>query len=397
MRKTLLQRAAALATTLGLASLGLLGAGAAPAQAAISDCPKGYFCGWASSNGTGSMFKTKTSMPTLGSWDNKIQTRYNRTGFNVCFYDKPNYDLAGGYSWDTPNQSYPTNGAEANTSSIKLVRTLRECESDPYPYWETATSPKALGFGDMNGDRRADAVLRDEAGRLWLMPGNGTGRLIGNGGWNAMNALVRHGDFSRDGHEDVIASEKATGKLWLYPGTGSGGLGTRKLIGNGGWNSMGRLAAFGDLTGDGRSDLLGAEKATGKLWLYPGTSSGGLGTRKLIGNGGWNGMNALVGAGDMTGDGRADLVAREKATGKLWLYPGTSTRTLGARKLIGTGGWNSMDHILGVGDTSGDGRPDLEASDGSSLYQYQGLATGGLRKVDLGNGTWWALDGATAF
>ncbi|WP_406054326.1 FG-GAP-like repeat-containing protein [Streptomyces sp. NBC_01077] len=397
MRNTLPQRAAALATTLGLTSLGLLAAGATPAQAAISDCPTGYFCAWANSDGTGSMFKTRTSVSTLGSWDNKIRMRYNRTGLNVCMYDQQNYGLAGGYSWDTPSQDYPTTGGSAETSSIKIVPTLRECESEPYPYWETATSPKAGGFGDMNGDRRADAVLRDEAGRLWFMPGNGTGRLIGSGGWNAMNALVRHGDFSRDGREDVIVREKASGKLWLYPGTGSGGLGARKLIGTGGWNTMGLLAAFGDLSGDGRSDLLGVEKASGKLWLYPGTSSGGLGARKLIGTGGWNGMNALVGAGDMTGDGRADLVAREKATGKLWLYPGTSTRTLGTRKLIGTGGWNSMDHILGVGDTSGDGRPDLEASDGFSLYQYQGLATGGLRKVDNYNGSWWALKGATAF
>ncbi|MFJ3106819.1 hypothetical protein [Streptomyces sp. NPDC086835] len=38
MRKTLLRRAAVLAATLGLTSLGLLGAGAAPAQAARSDC-----------------------------------------------------------------------------------------------------------------------------------------------------------------------------------------------------------------------------------------------------------------------------------------------------------------------------------------------------------------------
>ncbi|MEU9953032.1 FG-GAP-like repeat-containing protein [Streptomyces sp. NPDC047939] len=397
MRTTLLQRAAAFATALGITSLGLLGAGAAPAQAATSDCPKGYFCGWANDDGTGSMFKTKTSLPTLGSWDNKIRMRYNRTGLTVCSYNKPNYEWVGGYSWDTPDEIYPIIGADAEYSSIKLVRTLRECESDAYPYWETATSPKASGFGDMNGDRRADAVLRDAAGRLWFMPGDGTGRLIGTGGWNVMNALVRHGDFSRDGREDVIAREKATGKLWLYPGTGSGGLGTRKLIGTGGWNAMGRLAAFGDLTGDGRSDLLGTEKATGKLWLYPGTGSGGLGARKLIGTGGWSGMDALVGAGDLTGDGRADLVAREKATGKLWLYPGTSSRTLGARKLIGTGGWNSMDQILGVGDTSGDGRPDLEAADGFTLFQYQGLATGGLRKVDNYNGTWWALEGAAAF
>ncbi|MFD3333841.1 peptidase inhibitor family I36 protein, partial [Streptomyces sp. NPDC058700] len=236
MRNTLLQRVAALATTLGLTSMGLLGAGATPAQAAISDCPRGYFCGWANSDGTGSMFKTRTSVATLGSWDNKIRMRYNRTGLNVCMYDQQNYGLANGYSWDTPDQDYPTSGGAADTSSILLVPTLRECEAKPYPSWETATSPKVGGFGDMNGDRRADAVLRDEAGRLFFMPGNGTGRLIGSGGWNAMSALVRHGDFSRDGREDVIAREKVTGRLWLYPGTGSGSLGVRKLIGSGGWN-----------------------------------------------------------------------------------------------------------------------------------------------------------------
>ncbi|MFD6249376.1 FG-GAP-like repeat-containing protein [Streptomyces roseolus] len=398
MRNTLLRRAAVWATTVGLTSLGLLGAGVAPAQAAVSDCPQGYFCGWANSDGTGSMFKTKTSMATLGTWDNKIRMRYNRTGSTACLFDQPNYGLAGGYSWDTPAQSYPTNAGEhSELSSIKLVPTLRECEGKPYPYWEAAVAPSAGGFGDMNGDRRADAMLRDEAGRLWFMSGDGTGRMVGSGGWKAFDALVRHGDFSRDGREDVIVREKATGKLWLYPGTGSGGLAARTLIGSGGWNSMGRLAAFGDLSGDGRADLLAVEKATGKLWLYPGTSGGGLSARKLIGSGGWNSMNALVGAGDMTGDGRADLVTREAATGKLWLYPGTSTRTLGARKLIGTGGWNSIQHFFAVGDTSGDGRPDLQGAVYDHLYEYQGLAGGGLRKVDNYNYSWWALDGATAF
>ncbi|WP_328891906.1 FG-GAP repeat domain-containing protein [Streptomyces sp. NBC_00316] len=108
-------------------------------------------------------------------------------------------------------------------------------------------------------------------------------------------------------------------------------------------------------------------------------------------------MGQLAAFGDLTGDGRSDLLGVDKATGKLWLYPGTGNGSLGARNLVGTGGWNYMDHILGVGDTSGDGRPDLEAADGFSLYEYQGLATGGLRKVDNYNGTWWALEGATAF
>ncbi|MFF7780528.1 hypothetical protein ACFZCG_39755 [Streptomyces tanashiensis] len=80
---------------------------------------------------------------------------------------------------------------------------------------------------------------------------NGTGRLCGSGSWNAMNVLVRHGDFRRDGCEDAIARERATGKLWLHTGTGSGSLGARKLIGTGGWNTMDHILGVGDASGDG--------------------------------------------------------------------------------------------------------------------------------------------------
>src|SRR5690348_9117656 len=73
MRVSLLRRLATLATTLGLTSLGLLGAGAAPAQAAVSDCPAGYFCAWKTDDGTGTMFKTNTSQATLGAWDNTFR------------------------------------------------------------------------------------------------------------------------------------------------------------------------------------------------------------------------------------------------------------------------------------------------------------------------------------
>ncbi|MFG2560546.1 FG-GAP-like repeat-containing protein [Streptomyces sp. NPDC048496] len=392
MRTSLLRRLASGAAALGLASLGLVSAGAAPAQAAVSDCPSGYFCAWKDSSATGSMLKTNTSKATLGTWDGQIRVVMNRTSLIACVYDDPNYGVTHGYSW-YENDGYANHLSPQSVSSVKLVRTLRECESDPYPSWYAETAPKLSGFGDMNADRRSDILVRDTAGRLWFLPGDDTGRLVGSGGWNAFNALTRHGDFSRDGREDVIAREAATGKLWLYPGTGTGGLGARKLIGSGGWNAMSRIVAFGDLSGDARADLLAVEKSTGKLWLYPGTASGGLGARKLIGSGGWNGMNALVGVGDMNGDGRADLYAREAATGKLWLYPGRAGY-LGSRVLVGSGGWNAMGSLLGVGDWSGDGRLDLLATSGDWLVQYQGLGTGGLRAAEKNNASWWFLNGA---
>ncbi|MEU6987781.1 peptidase inhibitor family I36 protein [Streptomyces sp. NPDC046324] len=311
----------------------------------LCDCPSGYFCAWQNDdNGTGPMFRTNTSKATLGTWDNKFRLVINRTSMIACLYDDPNYGLTRGYSTFDPRQQYATGGDVGDYSSLKLVRTVRECEAPAYPYWDAATAPKLSGFGDVNADRNADVLVRDAVGRLWFLPGDGTGRLVGSGGWNAFDALVRHGDFSRDGREDVIAREASTGKLWLYPGTGTGGLGARKLLGSGGWNAMSRIVAFGDLSGDAR----------------------------------------------------ADLYAREPSTGKLWLYPGRAGY-LGPRVLVGSGGWNAMQSFLAVGDSSGDGRPDLLALNSSEwLYRYAGTGTDGLRPGEQSD-LWWGLSGARAF
>jgi hypothetical protein len=398
-------RSVATLAGLVLAGTGLAAVNAAPAAADVYDCPAGYFCGWSGESATGQMYKTNKSVADLGTWNDKIRSHVNRTTSIACVYEDKDYVPWGGYFAEEPAgageySSYPT----ATTSSIKFVRTARECSQDAYPRWSSETSPKSLGFGDMNADRKADVIARDKAGRLWFTPGDGTGRLIGSGGWNAMNALVRHGDFSGDGREDVIAREASTGKLWLYPGTGTGTLGSRKLIGTGGWNAMSRITAVGDLSGDGRSDLMAVEKATGKLYLYPGTSAGTLGSRKLLGTGGWNAMNALAGVGDMNGDGRPDLYAREASTGKLWLYPGR-TGALGSRVLVGNGGWNAMADLIAVGDFSGDGRPDLAAVSNEKyaidgyvghpgwLLTYRGQGNGLLASGERTDGEWWGLNG----
>ncbi|MFE6849510.1 peptidase inhibitor family I36 protein, partial [Streptomyces sp. NPDC057674] len=290
MRTSMLRRLATVATALGLSSAGLLGAGAAPAQAALGDCPSGYFCAWKTDNGSGTMYKTNASVATLGAWDNTFRSVMNRTNKFACLYDDPGHGLDGGIGVMDPNPAGTEWGGPGSTSvsSVKLVPTERECAMDAYPEWYATQAPKAGGFGDLNGDRTSDVLARDKAGRLWFMAGDGSGKLVGAGGWNVMNALTRHGDLTGDGREDVIARETASGKLWLYPGTGTGALGARKLIGAGGWNVMNTLAAPGDLTGDGKADLLAREASTGKLWAYPG-KPGALGTRTLVG-GGWNVM-----------------------------------------------------------------------------------------------------------
>jgi hypothetical protein len=52
-------------------------------------------------------------------------------------------------------------------------------------------------------------------------------------------------------------------------------------------------------------------------------------------------MNAFVGPGDFSGDRTPDLLAREAATGYLWLYPGNGTGGWQPRVRVGTG-WTSL-------------------------------------------------------
>ncbi|MFE6223853.1 MULTISPECIES: FG-GAP-like repeat-containing protein [unclassified Streptomyces] len=388
-----------LAVLTALTAFTTLGPAATPAQAAPSDCPKGYFCAWKTDHATGEMLKLTKSASTLGSWDNQISAVSNRTNQWVCGYDEPGYKTSywsvGVRAPDPAGTDWGYMGMKS-LSSLKFVPTERECYGPAYPSWHAEPNPAGpSSFGNLNGDDEADLLARDKVGRLWFLPGDGSGKLIG-GGWGAMNALTRHGDFSRDGKEDVIAREASTGKLFLYPGTGTGTFGTRKVIGTGGWNAMTRLTALGDLTGDNRADLLAVEKSTGRLYLYPGTSTGTLGARKMIGSGGWNSMNALTPVGDVTGDGKADLVAREASTGRLYAYPGR-TGALGSRTLLG-GGWNVMAQLVAVGDHGLDGTNDLVALTGPSYRgdscSYEGclLVYGGRGDGTFARGSWDGQD-----
>jgi hypothetical protein len=102
---------------------------------------------------------------------------------------------------------------------------------------------------------------------------------------------------------------------------------------------MNAITSTGDFNGDGKTDLL-ARDANGALWLYPGTGTGGFGTRSQVGWG-WNGMNAILGIGDFNGDGKNDILARDTASGGLYLYPGNGTGGWLTSSQVGWG-WNGL-------------------------------------------------------
>lgn len=187
--------------------------------------------------------------------------------------------------------------------------------------------------------------------------------------------------FTGNGHDDILARD-GSGNLWAYRSDGHGGTAARTLVASG-WQGMNAVVAAGDLTRDGRADVV-ARDTSGRLWLYRGLASGKLAARTALGSG-WNGY-AILGAGDWNRDDNADLVARDGA-GTLWLYPGNGRGGLTLRQQMGTG-WGGMTAIVASGDADFDTRPDLIARDKAGvLWLYPGNgATGFLARRQLGTG-----------
>ncbi|CAM5630868.1 FG-GAP repeat domain-containing protein [Streptomyces aurantiogriseus] len=204
---------------------------------------------------------------------------------------------------------------------------------------------KAVPFGDLSGDRCNDVLVRLSSGALRLYR-TGCGAAVqptspyttlGTSGWTQFDVMTSPGDVTKDGLPDLIARNPSTGKVYLYKGTATGKLSAPvKLYDD--WKTYKKIVGVGDLNGDGIGDLIAQDKAN-NLYRYLGKGNGTFTARvKLFANWGAS-YNAVVGVGDITGDGKADLVARDTAGG-LYRLPGTGTGTFGARVKIGAGWQN---------------------------------------------------------
>lgn len=208
------------------------------------------------------------------------------------------------------------------------------------------TVTAAVPFDDVSGDRCNDVLVRVKSGELRAYKPSCGGALkpttaytkVGLG-WNVYDVLTSPGDLTGDGRADVIARETSTGYLFLYESRGAGVFKARVQIGKG-WKGY-LLAGAGDLNGDGKGDLL-ARDAAGVLWRYAGTGKGTLAARVKVG-GGWQIYNSLVGVGDLSGDGKADLLARD-TSGVLWSCRGDGKGLFAARTRVG-GGWQMYSRL----------------------------------------------------
>jgi hypothetical protein len=225
------------------------------------------------------------------------------------------------------------------------------------------------GYQDLLSIRRSDGQLLFSAGEgdFTFAPAVAEG-----GGWAAFDVTMA-GAVTFDGRPDLIARDNRTGTLYTYPGDGTGGFGTRIHLG-GGWNAFNALIGGQDFNGDGTADLLARDTATGVLYLYAGAGDGTLHSRTEFGTG-WNAASLITAAGDLDHDGKTDVLARKNADNCLYFYAGTGG---GLRNGVQIGcGWDVMNTVAAVGDFNGDGHTDWAARHtNGSLYLYRGNGAG---------------------
>ena len=243
------------------------------------------------------------------------------------------------------------------------------------------TLPSLSIARDVNNYNHGD-VLATNANHDLLLYSGADGKLtpptvLLQGSWTDLDLVSIPGDWNGDGAVDVVARKITTGQLLLFAGTGFGTFHAAQVIG-GGWGLIDTLVAPGDWSGDGHPDLLG-RTADGTLRLYPGNGHGGFGVPRIIGTG-WQGMAKISALGDWTLDGHVDLISVSN-TGVASVYPGSGNGGFGAPLVIGPG-WDSFVSVSALGDVTGDARTDLLVVD------KNGFAAIGKIGRTIGQVTW---------
>jgi hypothetical protein len=241
-----------------------------------------------------------------------------------------------------------------------------------------------LTVGNAAGSRAPDLVgLSGDKLEVWTNPGTfDLGRPIDTRvRVPGADALLAAGDWDRDGYGDVITRRTSTGSLYLRRGDGHGHLGPPTLLASG-FGGVGKLAAVGDMTGDGYPDLMGQPHG-GVMRIYPGKGIAGL--RRSYPAAGSISAGPQIGVGRWDGDGAPDSLFR--GGGGLTLYRGNGPGGLHhpTRLPLDT---SSYDWVIGVSDLRLTGHPDLLVRPRGTgrLYAVPGTPTGFRAPIYLGRG-----------
>jgi len=188
-----------------------------------------------------------------------------------------------------------------------------------------------VGVGDFTGDDRPDVILRNQSSGQWIMRPM-SGRSVLNNADNGAIGItpnlswqpVSTGDFTGDSREDLLLRNSSTGRWLMIPLNG------RTVLRDANFGGVGitfdlnwQPQATKDFTGDGKADVFLRNRATGR-WLmipmdgrFPDRTTDFGGVALIPQEPEWQ----TVQVDDFNGDGMADVLVRNFQTGFWRMHP----------------------------------------------------------------------------
>ncbi len=284
----------------------------------------------------------------------------------------------GDFDGDGKTDFVCTNASVDNISVYRNVSTIGTCSVSAQQTYTTSSAPFRLTVGDIDGDGKLDiAVPNMNSPYLSLYRNTSTTGSISFTPVvltlvNGMSSLAL-ADIDGDGRTDIVIAQRFYDRVEVLRNTGSPGV-----------FSFDNAVTFttpddpydvsvGDMDGDGRPDLAVANNGDASISVFRNTSSSGsitMDSRQDLAVPATG--NYAVKVDDLNGDGRNDLVALNYLNNALYIFRGTGSTgsiSFDTRADLATG---SSPAECALGDYNGDGRPDIAiANQGMAQIQVR--------------------------